>query len=583
MLRPQQNAFRDVLPLDGVWRLTPDAQEEGEALGWNRATPQLFPIAVPGSWNEQLAERGLMNFDGVCWLERSVTAPRWIEGRRTTLYFAGVDFSADVFVNGRHAGSSGPAMLPFEIDVSAIVAPGEVFRLIVRIDGRLPRNGPTQRVEKPDYAAERRLRDEYFPAVRFDFFPYAGINRSVALVAAPPAGLSSLKIETRLDGDAGVITVRAAVSGAAAIEAVIGDGVQRARAAPGEPVLLRIPNVETWDIAAPRRYGITVNAIESDRVIDSYAVNVGVREIAIEGDGLRLNGRPVTLKGFGKHEEGPIRGRGTDAAQIVKDLNLLDWCGANSFRTAHYPYSEEWLDAADAAGVLVISELFSVNLDFRRADDEGLAAHKNALAAQIARDSLHPCVIAWSLANEPGYLGEPEAAGASAERYWSELYAEARRLDPTRPLTHANVAYAGDDAALPFDDFISLNRYYGWYQSPAQLDEAEALLREEIDRVAARYGKPILLTEFGADAGPGIHATGDQLYTEEYQAALIERYWRVIADHPRVFGGHVWAFADFRTAQHSRRFVYNFKGVFTRDRAPKRAAWRLRELWRDGR
>jgi hypothetical protein len=54
-----------------------------------------------------------------------------------------------------------------------------------------------------------------------------------------------------------------------------------------------------------------------------------------------VNGKPVYLKGFGKHEDSDIRGKGLDDALNVRDFELLKWMGANSFRTSHYPYSEE--------------------------------------------------------------------------------------------------------------------------------------------------------------------------------------------------------------------------------------------------
>lgn len=585
MLRPQTNACRDALSLDGFWRLTPDPEGAGEGLGWARGTPQRFRIAVPGSWNEQLAEAGLMNYDGIVWYERDFVAPGWIAGRRQRLYFGAVDFAASVFLDGEKIGAAALPFLPFEIDVTGRLTPGRRARLVLRVEGRLSSEGATQPVTRADYAHERRLKDEYFPAVRFDFFPYAGIHRSVHLCAEGPRGLRAAKIEASAADGEGLLRIEARTDGADEIAATIGEGDEqvkaRRRADGGKTELsLRLPSPRLWDVGNGALYPVVVEAIVGGAVVDRYETRVGFRSIAVGPKGLTLNGRPVTLRGFGKHEEGPLRGRATDPAQIVKDFALMDWCGANSFRTSHYPYSEEWLDAADEAGVLVISELFSVNLDFRRTDASTLAAHRAALEAQIARDGARPSVIAWSLANEPGYLGEEEARRPAARNYWRELYAAARALDPTRPLTHAHVAHAGDDdPAFEFDDFLSLNRYYGWYQAPGQLDEAERLLREDIRRLSERYGKPVLLTEFGADAVPGMHATDDQLFTEEYQSALIECYWRAIEAEAAAIGGHVWSFSDFRTAQHSRRVVFNFKGVFTRDRSPKAAAWKLRELW----
>ena len=40
----------------------------------------------------------------------------------------------------------------------------------------------------------------------------------------------------------------------------------------------------------------------------------------------------------------------------MHDFELLSWIGANSFRTSHYPYSEDVLDYADRHGIVLIDE-----------------------------------------------------------------------------------------------------------------------------------------------------------------------------------------------------------------------------------
>ena len=67
--------------------------------------------------------------------------------------------------------------------------------------------------------------------------------------------------------------------------------------------------------------------------------------------------------------------------------------------------------------------------------------------------------------------------------------------------------------------------------------------------------------------------------SEDYQTALIAMSARVFRRIPEVIGEHVWNFADFATAQAVHRPGGNHKGVFTRDRQPKAAAWLLRDLW----
>jgi beta-glucuronidase len=410
----------------------------------------------------------------------------------------------------------------------------------------------------------------------------------VQLCATPADGLRALSVRGDFDPATrtGLVSLRTELGKAGGrVSARLLDDQGRVCAQSSlsaeQDCMLQLPDAQPWSPDAPVRYRlqVAVHAQGDDALIDRYEQPIGLRRIEVAGGELRLNGQPLQLRGFGMHEDFPVLGKGSNAALRVKDFELLRWIGANSFRSSHYAYAEETLDEADRRGLLVISELASVNLDFRRVTPDTLVLHQQMLAAQIARDGGHACVIAWSLTNEPGYLAEPEyRAGSSA--YFDALFHSARALDPTRPLTAANVGRNGlDDPMYAHCDFLSLNRYHGWYDMPAQLDRAEAHLRSELQTLWHRFGKPMLLTEFGADAIPGMHASSDQLFTEEFQAAFVETYWRVIASTPGCIGGHVWNFADFRTAQHHRRVQFNFKGVFTRTRDPKLAAWRLKSLW----
>ena len=120
-------------------------------------------------------------------------------------------------------------------------------------------------------------------------------------------------------------------------------------------------------------------------LVDSYCQSVGVRTVEVRGKEFLINGIPFYFKGFGKHEDAPIRGKGHDDILMVHDFALLEWIGANSFRTSHYPYAEEVLDYADRQGVVVIDETAAVGLQpqhrrrrlrLRRAGVDVLARHR---------------------------------------------------------------------------------------------------------------------------------------------------------------------------------------------------------------
>ena len=581
MQRPINNLCRSAVDLSGVWHIAFDPAAQGQLLGWNAGidSAQAFAIAVPGSWNEQLAEAGYMNYCGDAWYETRFFVPEFSDDRQLSLHFGSADYAAEVWVNGHFAGRSSAAMLPFEIALDGLVRPGEEALLVVRVNAMLDPDGPTQGITAATYQEQQRPRDEYLPAVRFDFFPFGGLNQPVVLTTKPKAHIEDYGAASDMAG----VTLRVQAAAGARVSARLigGDMTQASSGLADGTVSLRLEpaNPRLWSPEVPYLYRLEIDLLDaSGALLDRVSQRIGLREFRVDGAQLRLNGACITLKGFGKHEESPLHGRGVNLPQLVKDFHLLKWIGANSVRTSHYPYSEAFLDLADEFGILVVDEVFSINLDFRLVNDTTLANHEAAIAELIARDRNRTCVIAWSLANEPGYLGEGEYRQQSAP-YWQAIFAHARALDPTRPMTHANVGYAGnDDPAFAEADIIGLNRYHGWYSEPAQLDRATARLRADFDAVAV-HGKPVVLFEFGADALAGQHASYDQLFTEEYQARFIEAYWAEIEAHPALAGGHVWNFADFRTAQHGRRVVHNLKGVFTRTREPKMAAWALKKLW----
>jgi beta-glucuronidase len=113
-----------------------------------------------------------------------------------------------------------------------------------------------------------------------------------------------------------------------------------------------------------------------------------------------------------------------------------------------------------------------------------------------------------------------------------------------------------------------------------QLQKGLDALDADVEAVHARFPKPFILTEFGADTIPGMHAQPPEMFSEEYQAELIDAYLDLLSRKEFVVGAHVWNLCDFKTGQAIHRMGgINMKGVFTRDRRPKLAAHLLRKRW----
>ena len=139
-----------------------------------------------------------------------------------------------------------------------------------------------------------------------------------------------------------------------------------------------VPDARLWSDKDPYLYDLTVNSND-----DQYSLKVGIRTIAVDGGKVLLNGRPVKLNGFGRHEDFPATAKALNLPLIVKDYQLMRWTGANAYRTSHYPYSEEEMQMADRQGFLIIDEIPAVSLQMsdtvRSVSYTHLRAHETVL------------------------------------------------------------------------------------------------------------------------------------------------------------------------------------------------------------
>jgi beta-glucuronidase len=576
MLYPQSNPFRQFVDLSGFWELRFDPEGQGRQAGWANGFADGSPVAVPASWNDQFADR--RDYLGETWYQTHFDLPwGWDAAQqRIGLRFGSVNYLAEVWLNGAHLGEHEGGHLPFSFDLTPHVQL-ERNVLVVRVEGELaPDRVPPGNVP-PDSRHMFLDQHQNFPPTSFDFFPYCGLQRPVLLTATPPEAITDLAVVTELPKRVHVQTDLTGTDATTVRFSLDGTRVQaETQATSGTAeIVLDVPNAALWSPDSPHLYDLTVELVRRGTVYDRYTLPIGIREVRIENDALLLNGQPIYLQGFGRHEDFPVMGRGYVPAVIIKDYALMKWVGANSFRTTHYPYSEQMMDLADRLGFLVIDETPAVGLFFaQKGLERRLELCRQYISELVARDKNHPSVIMWSLANEP------HSSVPAAKPFLHNLYNLCKSLDPTRPATLVSYIGAAEES-FEFCDLMCLNRYYGWYTESGQLDTGCANLEAEIEAMYNKFKKPLILSEYGADTVPGHHAQPPDMFSEEYQADMLERYSQVLRSKSYVVGEHVWNMCDFKTSQGVRRVgSLNLKGVFTRDRRPKLAAHRLREIWR---
>lgn len=590
MLYPQQNDKRNLLELSGFWDFQIDPHKVGETQAWTSVLPNPRLIAVPGSWNEQFQD--IRNYLEVAWYQRRTYLPQNWQGQRIFLRVGSANYAASVYFNDHPAGSHQGGHLPFAFEVTELVDWQHENTISIRVDAEM-----SSLTVPPGNVSTGGL-DFFtgFPPTSFDFFPYSGIHRPVYLFAVPQTHISDLTVITTLDGDTGLVQVSLTQDGGSLRGSLsLFGGPQPITASfdSSGRAELRVPAARLWCPEDPFLYHLDVTLEQDGTVTDRYTLPVGIRTIAVSGEKILLNGKQVTLRGFGKHEDFPIHGRGLDMPVIVKDAALLKWVGANSYRTAHYPYSEEAMMMADRQGFLIVDETPAVGLSFTDGD-ASITARLNTVKQQltelIARDKNHPSVIVWSLANEPvvGAGGIMAMLNPNAQLvpestpFFTDLFTLARQLDPTRLVTVESPIGPMVNEWLHQCDVICTHQYPAWYMDSGRLDEGLEKMTRMVDALYGIYHKPIAITEFGADTVAGWHSDPPEMWSEEYQVEQLRRLLDYADSRPFLAGIHLWNFADFRTGQSIMRANgKNHKGLFTRDRQPKMAAHYLKTRWHD--
>lgn len=428
----------------------------------------------------------------------------------------------------------------------------------------------------------------------FDFFNYCGIARPVRIYTTPAEYIQDVTVVPSFSGNTGELAyeIHTSCPGDVMVECMDEEGNSVACAAGPAAGSLKIPDVRLWEPLHPYLYTLKVKFGD-----DVYTLPVGIRTVEVKGSSFLINGKPFYFKGYGKHEDTFPAGRGLNIPMNVKDISLMKWQGANSFRTSHYPYSEEMLRLCDREGIVVIDETPAVGLHlnfggganfkggkkistFAPEEEGGIRTqkhHQEVIRDMIRRDKNHACVVMWSIANEPDSCRE------GAYEYFAPLFALARSLDKQhRPCTLVSVQDAGyqNDCTLRLSDVYCLNRYYGWYNGSEDFEAAENAMREEFDFWQST-GKPFMITEYGADTINGLHNSVPVMYTEEFQLEYYKMNNRVLDDYSHLIGEQVWNFADFATSQGLFRVEGNKKGIFTRDRKPKMIAHYFKNRWKN--
>ena len=602
-LYPINNECRTSMVLDGMWKFSFDPEARGERENWPSGLPLSISMPVPASFSDFFTTAEERDYCGDFWYETEFYVPGGWEDKEVFVRFGSITHRAAVYCNGQLITEHEGGFLPVIVPVTGVAVSGQPNKLVVKVNNELNESSIPCGFTKT-LKSGRKISRPYF-----DFYNYSGIQRSVWLMGIPKESIQDYSVSYELEGLGGntgkdspdgvsaLVHYRVVTSGNSTVRVALSDQAGTTVAvAEGKEGILHVLNAHLWKVRNSYLYKIDIVIHDGETIIDHYSDRIGIRTVRIDGARILINEEPVYLKGYGKHEDFEVIGRGFNQAVMKRDFECMKWTGANCFRTSHYPYAEEWYRFADEEGFLIIDEVPAVGMmrSMNNFADAGTgrytyffetptvpklkAAHLQAVEEMIKRDKNHPCVFAWSLFNEP------ETTSTCSKEYFTDIFQAARELDPqSRPLTGCLEKNSGPDTCKchTLCDFICLNRYYGWYiKGGPEFEEAMDEFVEEMEQWhAVRPDAPFVFTEFGTDTLAAEHKLPGVMWSQEYQIEYLEKYFELFDRYDFIQGELVWNFADFQTTEGIMRVNGNKKGIFTRNRQPKDAAFTLKARW----
>jgi beta-galactosidase len=522
-----------ILSLDGEWEFSYFTRPESVPENWlAHDLPDAQPLPVPSNWQMQGFDTPIytnvtypipvtppfvpLDNPTGCYSLTFNVEQSWLDSGQTRIVFDGVNSAFHFWCNGNWVGYGQDSRLPSEFDLSDVLQPGQnrIAVMVLRwCDGSY-------------------LEDQ-------DMWRMSGIFRDVSLLHKPATQLSDVRIATHLNEDFShaVLETQVMVKGETANplhitiqlwqgEQCIGEHQQPSgseiideRGAYRDRTTLRLTVARPllWSAEEPNLYrAVVILQDSSGNTIEAEAYDVGFRKVEIHQGLLKLNGKPLLIRGTNRHEHHPENGQVMDEETMRRDIELMKQHNFNAVRCSHYPNHPLWYRLCDRYGLYVVDE---ANIEThgmvpmnRLSDDPAwLPAMTERVTRMVQRDINHPSIIIWSLGNESGHGANHDA-----------LYRWIKSVDPSRP-----VQYEGGGANSTATDIIC-----PMYARVDQDQPFPAVPKWSIKKWIGmpHETRPLILCEYA-------HAMGNSF-------GGFAKYWQAFRQHPRLQGGFVWDWVD---------------------------------------
>ncbi len=495
---------RQSVSLNGTWNI-----KVVEGISGDKTVPAQDDtwktIPVPGCWEVYGFCKPKYNSADLLtgYYRTSFNVPKAWRGQRTVLRFDGVLYGYDLWINGKYVGEWRSGYNTAQFDITPYLNKGEAQELAMRVITSFP-------------GSDFDYNDDWAPC---------GIFRDVTLFTVPDMHMADFAVETKaIDENSAVVRFDFRVAGADKKTVVKADvfAPDGSKLQSFSPVLtamkdgcgsacggmdITVGNPELWTAETPRLYKIRYSVWNNKRLLQTFEEHFGIRKLTIEGNILKLNGRPIKLRGVTCHATSPVTGKVISDSLTLLDMKMMKEASVNYIRTSHYPREPRFYELADSLGFYVIDEVPFGYGDKNLSQQSFYPVLQQRAQATIRRDRNHASVLIWSLGNENPLTEICRRLGSYVKD----------SLDASRPVCYPQVG-------------SYFRRFNYDFPAVADIYAPHYPTTKQIADFYNRADRPVIFTEY-------CHTLG--ISFEDH-----DRQWELIERTPCLAGGSVWEWVD---------------------------------------
>jgi beta-galactosidase len=472
------------------------------------------------------------------WYQRTVLVPASAKDKTIWLEFGGIYRDAAIFINGKFVEQHPSGYTTFRLNVTSNMRLGEENTISVFVD---PRWFEGWWYEGGGiYRHVRLIVTNSLQVAPWGTFVLAELPSDIR--HAPISGdraAADLNIETTIRNDLtteGQFTLvsevldgngTTVVASLSSAEQVSGGQEQTFKQS------LKLRDALLWSIEHPNLYRLRTTIRQGNKNVDQTLTSFGIRKLRFDPEkGLFLNDRHVEIHGVANHQDFPGVGLAAPDNLWAWRIQKLKAMGANAYRTAHNPLGEEFYDAADRLGMLVMDETRHLGDTYaQKATDQTPYSDLSDLKSMVLQHRNHPSVIMWSLANEEGQQRTKYGA-----QIFAAMKAAVHELDPTRPTTSAMNGGFTKEGFISVEDLLGMNYHNAEFAKVHQEFSNLMIFGSEDINAKTSRGTRDASPETGQCSEFGDDAPGGQPWNS----------WVPVVENPYVGGEFIWTGFDYR-------------------------------------